>query len=95
MSETIGGYFNPLSSQSQTADAFPCPRCGVLIWVGHEHECTWIRVGDVKVGPTAAVHEHTWVVGRIETEGVGYPALWTKVVYLVCQCGATKRSVPE
>ena len=56
-----------------------------------------VQPGDrVIFGPS---HEHVWVIGRIETESVYYPGTvipqWGRVAYLVCQCGAVKRVVPE
>ena len=45
------------------------------------------------------VHTHVWVIGHVATEPVTYPGapfgFYHPVVYLVCQCGATKRSIPE
>jgi hypothetical protein len=96
----INGYFNPLSGQSVTADAFPCPACGVLIWTGHDHECGGqIKGNPVNVTIRPSPHEHVWTIGHVATEAVTYPGsvvgVWAQVVYLFCQCGATKRSIPE
>ena len=57
----------------------------------------FVQPGDrVVFGPS---HEHVWVIGRVETESVYYPGTvipqWGRVAYLVCQCGAVKRVVPE
>ena len=81
----VNGYFYP--DQSATSDAFPCPRCGVLIWSGTVHECQWTLSPppNVPVSPYMPTHEHVWAY-------CGADAMY---VYLVCQCGATKRSVPE
>ena len=52
-----------------------------------------VQPGDrVIFGPS---HEHVWVIGRIETESVYGIPQWGRVAYLVCQCGAVKRVVPE
>ena len=55
-----------------------------------------VQPGDrVIFGPS---HEHVWVIGRVETElvhGTVIAMEEQRVAYLVCQCGAVKRVVPE
>lgn len=53
---------------------------------------TSLREFSATVGDT---HEHVWTLGHIETEAVGQQGVWTRVAYLLCQCGAVKRTVPE
>lgn len=45
--------------------------------------------------PQGPPHEHVWTIGHVATEGVYGATRGVCVVYLVCQCGATKRSIPE
>jgi hypothetical protein len=49
---------------------------------------------DARDLPTPA-HEHVWQFGHVATEADRRNPMYHQVVYLFCQCGATKRSVPE
>jgi hypothetical protein len=40
-------------------------------------------------------HIHEWAIGTVIQESNMSNLYWHPVVYLVCQCGATKRTVPE
>ena len=66
---------------------WPCPSCGKNV------PCP-----KCNAEPSNG-HQHTWTVAGFQTESVIYPGqitgAWTQVVYLLCQCGAVKRTVPE
>jgi hypothetical protein len=64
-----------------------CADCGTAVtdWGLHIQTCPHRR----------AEHEHVWTIGRVETEADWGNPMYHRVVYLLCQCGATKRTVPE
>lgn len=42
-----------------------------------------------------APHVHIWGISRVVVEASRATGVWTRVAYLLCQCGAVKRTVPE
>jgi hypothetical protein len=76
---------------------FTCGLCGVSYPINDPHFCAGFRSSTGGAFPPP--HQHIWAIGRIETEPVPAPGqiigFYGRVVYLVCQCGAVKRAVPE
>ena len=54
---------------------------------------------NMRVGWSGQPHVHNWIIGRFETESLIYPGtiipVWGRVAYLVCQCGAVRRAIPD
>ena len=65
-----------------------CGECGAAVsdWGLHIQTCPHAKTNS---------HLHIWTLGQIVTEPVGPMGWYTRVAYLLCQCGAVKRTVPQ